>query len=392
MNCKQHSITLTVLTLLLSVIAGCQTLELDGARNARSGDWLVDGASPGRDRLTKAELHPPLKQVWIYNANAGFGPGSPLIYQDAVVVGNRKGELHAVDLESGKKIGFKGIGESLEGPLLIRDGVIYVTNAWGKRVLSAFDLVRGVKLWSIEGIPIETAPVEIDEQLIVVDVEGNVHGLSFADGSELWSVSLGAKTSGQTSPIVLEDDRLFIVTDTGKAFMLDGTSGRELWAVDLGIPVYASPALTGQTLLVPTTRGRLFALSSVDGAAEWIFSAPGDFVQISSPASDGQTVYFGTSSGTLYAVSASNGTKLWQFDGPDAITAPPLLTPTHLFFGTMGRMLYGIERDSGTIVWQTKLKGRVKSAMAARNGDLIVLTEPRYVYNFRSENTDAGTP
>ncbi len=392
MNCIRHNITLNLPALVLLLIAGCQTLVLDGARKADPDDWLVDGASPGRDRLTEAKIQPPLKQAWLYNANAGFGPGSPLLYQDAVIVGNRTGELHAVDLESGRKIGFKDIGESLEGPLLIRDGVIYITNAWGKRVLTAYDLVKGENLWSVEGIPFETAPVEIDGQLVAVDVEGNVHGLDFADGSELWSVSLGAKTSGQTSPIVLEGDRLFLVTDTGIGFMLDGTSGRELWVVDLGIPVYASPALTGQTLLVPTTRGRLFALSSVDGATEWIFKGLNDFVRISSPAADGRTVYFGTSSGTFYAIDAGNGTKIWQFDGPDAVTAPALLTSTHLFFGTMGRMLYGIERDSGEIVWQTELKGRVKSAMAARNGDLIVLAEPRYIYSFRSEITDAGTP
>jgi len=392
MTCKRHLIILILLTFFLSAFAGCQTLVLNGGRTAHPDDWLVDGANPGRDRLIDAQIYPPLTQKWIYNAAAGFGPGSPLIYQDAVVVGTRKGELHAVDLESGRKIGVKNIGESLEGPLLISDGVIYVTNALGKHVLTAYDLVRGERLWFIEGIPIETAPVIIGGQLIAVDVEGNVRSFDISDGSEKWTVSLGAKSSGQTSPIVLEHDRLFLVTNTGKAFMLDGTSGREMWTKDLGIPVYSSPALTGQILLVPTTRGRLFALSSANGATEWVFKASSDFVRISAPATDGRTVYFGTSSGTVYALHASNGTKVWQFDGPDAVTAAPLLTLTHLFFGTMGRMLYGIERDSGEIVWQIKLKGRVKSAMAARDGGLIVLTEPQYVYNFRSEDPDAGTP
>ncbi|WP_456428598.1 outer membrane protein assembly factor BamB family protein, partial [Rhodocaloribacter sp.] len=73
----------------------------------------------------------------------------------------------------------------------------------------------------------------------------------------------------------------------------------------------------------------------------------------------------------------------WTFETPDAITAPPLITRSTVYVGTMGRMLYGVDRSTGAKLWEHRLKGRVKSPMAAREGILVVLTEPHEVYLFR---------
>ena len=56
----------------------------------------------------------------------------------------------------------------------------------------------------------------------------------------------------------------------------------------------------------------------------------------------------------------------------------------------MGRMLYVLDQKSGAMLWEHELKGRIKSGFALQDGNLIVLTEPRYVYNFKSEVTDVA--
>ncbi len=361
---------------------------MDGSRNARRGDWLVDGATNGRERLVNASVEPPLERAWLYNANAGFGSGSPLLYHGAVIVGNRKGELHAVDIETGRSIGVKNLGEAVEGSLLISDGVLYATHAWGKYVLTAYDLTVGMTAWRVKGVPFESAPVEVDSALVAVDVEGNIRSFNKETGVSLWTEKLGTNVTVKASPLLFSSNRLFVISDKGIGFMFNAATGEKIWRTDLQDPVYASPTANGDQILIPTTRGRLHAISSSDASRIWTFSRKDNHIRFASPATDGSIVYVGTSSGTLFALSSDTGTIAWQFNGPDAITAAPLITDSHIYVGTMGRMLYGLERSTGRLVWETKLKGRIKSAMSAREGELIVLTEPRYVYAFREEGAN----
>ncbi|GMQ82484.1 MAG: hypothetical protein BMS9Abin05_1938 [Rhodothermia bacterium] len=374
--------------LALVVVAGCDTLKMDGSRNARRGDWLVDGATNGRERLVNVSVEPPLERAWLYNANAAFGTGSPLLYHDAVIVGTRKGEVHAVEIETGRTIGIKNLGEAIEGSLLISNGVLYATHAWGRYVLTAYDLTAGITAWRVKGVPFETAPVEVDSAVIAVDVEGNIRSYHKDTGVLLWTQKLGANVSVKASPLLLSGNRLFVISDKGVGYMFDPTTGENIWRSDLEDPVYSSPTANGDEILIPTTRGRLRAISSRDASRIWTFDRNDDHIRFASPATDGSMVYVGTSSGTLFALSSETGTIAWQFNGPDAITAAPLITDSQIYFGTMGRMLYGLERSTGRLVWETKLKGRIKSAMSAREGELIVLTEPRYVYGFREKHAN----
>ncbi|MCZ6706023.1 MAG: PQQ-binding-like beta-propeller repeat protein [Bacteroidetes bacterium] len=376
---------LPVVAIAVIASAGCNTLKMGGARNARQGDWLVDGATNGRERHVNVRVQPPLERVWLYNANAGFGTGSPLLYRDAVIVGNRKGELHAVEIETGRSLGVKNLGEAIEGSLLIRNGVLFATHAWGKYVLTAYDLNAGSMVWRVKGVPFETAPVAVDGSLVAIDVEGNIRSFNIDTGDSLWTTKLGARVTVKASPLLLGGNRMFVVSDKGIGFMFDATTGENIWYTDLEDPVYASPTANGDQILVPTTRGRLHSISSSDASLLWTFDRRNETIRFASPATDGSTVYVGTSSGNLFALDSSTGTVVWQFNGPDAITAAPLITDSHIYIGTMGRMLYGLDRKSGHLVWDIKLKGRIKSAMFAKEGELIVLTEPRYVYGFREE-------
>lgn len=378
--------TLLVTALLLG---GCQTLQMKAPRQVASGDWLVDGATNGRERVVNALVTPPLEEMWLYNANAGFGAGSPLLFKDVIIVANRKGELHGVEIDTGNSIGVKNLGEAVEGSLLIRNGIIYAMHAWGKYSISAFDLTRGTMVWREKGIPYETAPVAVGGALIAVDVEGNVRSFDIQSGDSLWVRPIGEDIIAKASPLVLDDGNLFVVSEKGLGFLLKSSDGSEVWKSDLGVPVYASPTKNGSDILIPTTRGRVYSISSSDAAQNWVFEDGNDMVKFSSASTDGAVVFVGTSSGTLYALDANSGQVQWQLNVPDAITAAPLITDSHVYFGTMGRMLYAIDRFSGEMLWESKLKGRIKSAMAAREGELIVITEPRYIYGFREEVVDA---
>jgi outer membrane protein assembly factor BamB len=146
-------------------------------------------------------------------------------------------------------------------------------------------------------------------------------------------------------------------------------------------------------LYVPTTRGRFYALEAAQGRLRWQVTLPDTTVRFSTPAVDGALVVVGASDGKLRAFDTATGDLRWTFENDAALTAAPLLTPNTVYVGSMGRLLFAIDRATGVAKGQLELKGRVKSALAARDGYLVVLAEPRFVYLFKSASvSDVVSP
>ncbi len=347
------------------------------------GDWLTEGDSGERRHATGEVLDPPLEEVWAYNAGAGFGPGSPLLLGEAVIVGTRKGEVHAINFETGKRMGIEGFGDVVEGTPVIQNGIIFIPVGWGRQALYAYDLGRGETRWKLKGVPIETGLLALDEAFIAVDAEAWVRKYNADDGAVVWEQPLGERVTIHTTP-VLARNNIVVADDRGRVVALDPSEGTAQWGQDLGSPVYTSIAADEASLYVPTTRGRFFALDATQGRVLWKVELPDTTVRFSAPAVDGSLVVVGASDGSLRAFDKATGDQQWIFHNDAALTATPLLTPNTVYAGSMRRSVFAIDRATGEKKWEQQLRGRVKSAFAARDGYLVVLAEPRYVFLFKS--------
>ncbi len=375
--------TIAALGAALLLFAGCKALKVERATIISEADWLTEGNSGERRHATGERLDPPLEEVWSYNASAGFGPGSPLILGDAVIVGTRKGEVHAIDFETGKRMGVEGFGEVVEGTPVIQNGILFIPVGWGRRALYAYDLARGQTNWKLKGAPIETGLLALDDAFVAVDADAWVRKYDAEDGAVLWEQTLGERVSVHTTP-VLADDHVVVADDRGRVVALDPAEGTAQWVQDLRSPVYTSMAADEASLYVPTTRGRFYALEVAQGRVRWQVDLPDTTVRFSAPAVDGTLVVVGASDGALRAFDTATGEPRWVFRNDAALTAAPLLTPNTVYVGSMGRSLFAIDRATGALQWEQLLKGRVKSALAARDGYLVVLSEPHFVYLFKS--------
>lgn len=369
---------------VLLSLAGCRNLKVEDVSTLAVGDWREDGGNTVRNRFVSADFAFPLEEAWHVNAAAAFGPGSPLLIGETLVVGTRRGDLYAIKADQGQKIGSERFGESIEGSLLMKDGIVYIPTSHGKSSITAYDLSRGKKLWEVRGAPFESGFVVLRGILIGVDIAGVVWGRDRTNGLELWSFKLDDGSSGQTAPLELADGSVVIAGDRGLVIMLDPDSGSILWNSVLPAPIHSSPIAEGTLIYVSTTKGELYALSQVDGTVSWSTRLGNRGVHVASAGADGTDLYVGTSNGQFYALNATTGEIEWIFEGPHAFTAPPLITARYVFIGSMGRKLYAFERSTNTLVWETELGGRIKSAMAARDGELFVLAEPRHIYKFVS--------
>jgi len=331
-------------------------------------------------------IDPPLEEVWQYNAGSGFGPGSPLIMGNDVFVATRKGEIHAIHIETGKKQGQKSFGDSIEGSPLIHDGILYVPVEWGGRPVQAYDLARANVQWRIKTVPIDAGLVLVNERLITADIEGYVRAYDYLSGEVLWENKLGDRMGVHTTPVIASDRLVAVPGDDGRVYGLDATDGAIHWTTELQAPIYDALASDGRLIFVPTTRGRFYAIDARTGAQHWQYAVADTTVRFTSPALTQTEVIFGGSDGILRSLAVSSGDENWIYQGDAVLTAAPLITSNTVYTGTMGREILGIDRHTGELRWSQELKGRIKSALAAKDGRIIVLVEPRLVYSFKTSD------
>ena len=388
-----RALLLSCLLTLLLALPGCRVLQLTRPAVTTPQDWLTEGATPERERSVEADVRPPLEEAWVYDADAGFGTVSPLLLGDVVLVATRQGEVHGINLATGKREGSSEFGEAVEGTPVIQDGVLYVPNAWGRKTLFAYDLRYGKTLWRNEGTPIEAGLLLLDGTLYAADVEGVLRAIDAKNGEVLWEETLDTTTTIHAAPLRAGQGRVVVADDRGRVRAL--RTGRDeerfLWQQELGAPVYSTPAADEKTVYVPTTRGQLFALDAAQGQVRWRYAIGDATVRFTAPALSGTDLAVAGTDGVVRVLNAETGDVRWTYQAKEAVTAPPLFTQDALYVGTMGKKLYALDRATGELLWEEELRGRIKSGMAAREGYLVVLTEPSHVYLFKTKTSDYVT-
>ncbi len=372
------------LVLLAVLASGCQTIQFVRPHVTTASDWPTDGQTAERSRVHDQSLPAPLTLAWKYNANAGFSEASPLRLQDRILLGNRKGEIHAVELESGRGRGFKQLGEVIEGSPLIYEGMLYVPISWGRKTLVAFDLAAGTIRWQQRGVPFGTALIAQRDLILGVDLEGTIRAYAMDDGRPAWTLSLDTLRTFKASPVRISESSVLFVDVTGTMYGVDLDTQTVTWVKDLGAPVYHTPAVSEAKVAVTTARGSVYLLDTITGDKVWSWQGP-EHIRMGAPALGLSGVLAGASDGIIRLLNRASGSVEWEVAVDDVVSAPPLVTRNHAFVGTLGKELLGLDMATGEVQWRTEVDGRIKSAMALADGGLLVLAEPRWLLYYRPE-------
>jgi len=386
----RHHITRWSAAILVLGLSACQTIQFERPQVLSETDWPTDGQTESRSRAVDASLSLPLALEWEYNANAGFGPASPLVLQDRVLVGNRKGEIHSVEIGTGKGRGFKQMGESVEGSALIHDGTLYVPVAWGKRIMIAFDLTKGTNRWRKRGVPFATALLGHRDSVVGVDLEGTLKAYSTRNGEELWSMELASYRTFKAFPVRVSESSVVFADITGQVYRVNLDTQEVEWTTNLGSPVYETPAAAEDRIAISSTRGTLHLLDATSGEAVWTWEGP-EHIRMGAPALGSSEIIAGATDGHVRAFDRATGAVRWETEFDDVVSAAPLVAGSHVFVGTLGQELAALDLTTGENLWQTEVEGRIKSAMAVAEGGLLVLTEPRWVLYFKPSEEVSAT-
>ncbi|ESK56708.1 outer membrane protein assembly factor BamB [Acinetobacter tjernbergiae] len=262
-------------------------------------------AYKGKQRLWKSKI---TKQELTAGVEASQG---------IVVIGNRKGELFALDQATGAQKWTAKLSGAILSPSLIQTGrVITIAN---DGTVFAHDAVTGQQVWayklpnvqfSLRGQP---APVRLDDRTVIVaSANAYVYALDVISGVPRFqrrvAISDGRSDIQRLIDIVgdpvVSGQYLVTTSFQGQVTVTDLATQRVVWSEEASST--NSPEVVGDKVFVSTTDGKLNAYNLATGELLWQNEELLNR-QLSNPAALGQNLVVGDLDGVIHLIDPSSG-------------------------------------------------------------------------------------
>ncbi len=225
--------------------------------------------------------------IWQFEAEHSIW--SAPTYEDGILyVGSLDKRIYALDAESGELLWEQPLAGSVSGAIAVGDELVYV-GSFDKQ-LHALDKATGEIRWEVpeEGAEdwIWASPVLVDDVVVFSDKKGNVFAVDAATGRSIWDVRISGDVVG--SPVV--SNGVVFVASAGKLnsesedsirrgalIAIDVETGDVLWREDTFSPIYTTPVIVNDSVVValpPGSDDLLIVYSQADGDVTWRYSPP----------------------------------------------------------------------------------------------------------------------
>ena len=373
----------TVLLLLLE-LCGCIHSRLQLSLLPRSEhNWIMYGGDEGRKNLSTDILKPPLDSLWEYDAEAGFGSSAAAAIGDILLIGNLRGEVHAINFSTGKNVGFFDFGSAIVGTPLVDGEMMYVALANDGEGLIAYNLVKASIVWRSAIGNIESSPLLIGNRIYITTLEGKLICIEKEIGTSIWTYEISGerKTRSIRSSPASDGKVIVFGCDNGSMYAVDVNDGRLRWSAKTRASILASPSIQEGRVFIGSTDSTFYAFDVATGKQLWAQAVSGKIN--SSQAADKKHVYVATVNGTVYCLAGDDGSIVWKINTNGVINSAPLVSGATVYIGSLDRTLYALDSRSGEIIWRFKTDGRIKTMPVISQKHLFILAEDRSVVAFQ---------
>jgi outer membrane protein assembly factor BamB len=347
--------------LLGVALSGCSTVK----------GWFAGKDAAAKKALEPAELvkfEPTVKVDKLWSVNVGKGEKRIGVRQGPVVADGRvyaaaiSGGVHAIDLQTGKKVWTYEPAKEKKKPKLrlsggpgVGEGLVVIGTLDGQVI--ALDANDGSEKWRAK-VPGEviSAPAVGQGMVFVRSNDGRVTALDAGNGTQRWfnPRELPALTVRGNAPVVTGPGVLFIGNDDGSVAALAMQDGRTVWDQMVG---------------TPEGRTELERMADVDGA----------------PVLDGNTLFVNSFKNQTMAIEGPTGRPLWSRDHGGA--GGLAVTSGNVFVSDNKGGVFGLDKASGSAMWsQTGLARRSLTGPVVQ-GDYVVIGDYKgYLHWLRTDN------
>ncbi|MCC6607514.1 MAG: PQQ-binding-like beta-propeller repeat protein [Anaerolineae bacterium] len=235
-------------------------------------------------------------ELWRFNADFSIW-AQPTFYDGTVFVASMDRHLYAVNAADGSEKWAVELSGAMSAQPVVNPDENLVYAASYDRAVHALDVATGEEVWSVAATDwVWSAPALADGTLYFGDSSGNVFAVDAVSGEVLWqsgvhamNVVAGAtqnppaqiKGAIQASPVV-HDGVVYVASlgneqsEEGLLVALDAASGEELWQATTPVPLFSTPAVVGNVIVVAiqSEAAILQAYELETGDLEWSYLPP----------------------------------------------------------------------------------------------------------------------
>jgi outer membrane protein assembly factor BamB len=326
------------------------------------GDLQARGVFPDGSFSGKLDL--------LWSDKFGYRAAAPLTIQHGhLVVPTTGKKIHFYDLEDGSMFGrlrLKGTGQTA---VLVKDNLLFTALGPIKNRVEAIDLTTKKTIWRAAIKDAAPAPIIVNDRLIIGSGEGTLYALELATGHRVWDFSGDGRF---TAPIAYSDGRIFQPSDDGTLYALSDTTGEKLYEVKLDGPLVGGAAISG-IVCIASMAGNVYGLNAEDGAILWQNKLAGPIW--TTPAIDDDLIVIGHSGGEVIALSRLDGTMVWQYPIIEVVKASPLLVGPFVVVGTLSGKLIVLDKTDGAKVAEAKAPGAIAFPPVTDGSRIYVATQ-----------------
>jgi len=363
---RKYKITcaLTVLTLAL---AGCA-----GKTNK------VPEVKPNPlPKLTQAKTLVPVFSTSVASTDAADPLRLRLDADNGVVFAiDPKGEVSA--FKGKQRLWQKKVSkDNLSSGVEAAEGLVVVGNQKGQ--LFALDQQTGEQKWTAQLTGALLAPSLIHAgRVISVSNDGTVYAHEIATGAQVWTYNLPNvqfSLRGMAAPVALDARNVLIASSNAYIYALDALSGvpklQRPVAVSDGrsdiqrlVDIDGEPVVAGQFVVTTSYQGQVTVLDLASQQVVWSEDAS----SIQRPEVVGNGVFVAQTDGKIKAFEITSGQPLWENDQLlNRKLSNPVMLGTDLVVGDLDGVLHLIDPRTGQITGRSKTSGEVRSLRVIDN-------------------------
>jgi len=333
----------------------------------------------------------PVKKLWSEGVGGGkkqiklrLGLG-PAIDNGLVFAASDKGEMVAVNLETGHKVWVKKLKVPISaGPAA---GLGIVVAGSSKGAVIALDGATGRQLWRSQiNSELLSSPAISEKVVVIRSVDGRLHGLDRQNGKSLWSVEQQVprlSLRGTAIPVVAKEAAISGF-DNGKVMAVSLTTGDTLWDTALASPhgrteldrlvdIDSAVRVVGDNVFAAGFQGRTAMLALDSGQLWWSH----DMSSYRGLAVDADNIYVTESDGIVVAMRQRDGAELWRNDKLKRRgLSTPIVTGSAVAIADFQGYIHWLDKDTGALVARERIaKQRVSNPPAGAGDIIVVLTD-----------------
>jgi len=346
----------------------------------------MPNGNPERTNISLSDFsnNPPYKLKWSFNTEGSYPIGNIVISDGLLFLSNLKGEVFAVNVNSGSNAGSftNSSPSSINASLIYKNGLLVTLIGDNEKSLIYYDINSGNEKWNLDLGWVQSSPAMSDESVIIGNMKGVLYNVNIQSGAVTWKFrdSSEYKLNQFSGSASIHNRTVYTGNVNGFLYSVNLYDGKLKWKFKTNNAINGSPSVYDDKIFF-TSDDLYYYCIDTSGNLVWKYYL--GTKSLSCSAFDSGIAFVSGIDGAVYALNINTGELVWKFQSGGAIWASPLVHKKMVFIGSFDKNIYCLNSENGEILWQFETEGKIRSNTVIWNDLIFVSSDDKNVYCFK---------